>query len=232
MLASALARSRSVPIRLPAVMTFESLAKSPLVFPGLVWLALPIVLSFALRRRGFFRGWGVLCGVLIGVDALVNGALSPFAEGSAWTTFFGVAFVILGDARFFVACEWDGTSASIGRGVALAWIVPLGSQLLRAVFPSIAATPRVTFLAYELLFLVVLAIWFIARARRASGARRPFAARVTRLFAVQYALWATADVVILWAGADVGYALRLVPDMLYYVVFVPYVLLTAPREST
>jgi len=29
------------------------------VLPGLAWLALPIVLIFALRRGGFFRAWGI-----------------------------------------------------------------------------------------------------------------------------------------------------------------------------
>ncbi|MBX3215056.1 MAG: hypothetical protein KF850_23680 [Labilithrix sp.] len=216
-------------------MTFQSLSKSPLVLPGLAWLALPIVLAFALRRRGFFRAWGLVFGALIALDAWLTGPLSPVSdEASAWATFFGVAFVILGDLRFFAAAERDegAPRASLARAFGLAWIVPVTSQLARAVFPAIAATPRLTYLVYELLFLVVLAGWYVARARRFTGLRRVRASRLCAFFALQYALWIGADVLLLVTAADVGYGLRVLPNVLYYVLFVPYVLMVAPdREA-
>jgi hypothetical protein len=212
-------------------MDFQSLSKSPFILPGLAWLVLPIVLAFALRRRGFFRCWGILFGLSVAADAWLNGALTPIPDGSGWATFFGVAFVILGDVRFFVVCEWDGSRLSLVRGFGLAWIVPLVSQLLRALVPTIAATPRVTFLVYEVLFLIVLAGWWLIRGHRVPMPRRAFVVRVTPFFAIQYALWASSDVLLLTTGPDIGFALRIVPDVLYYVVFVPYVLAIAPHSK-
>ncbi|MBX3252407.1 MAG: hypothetical protein KF901_34855 [Myxococcales bacterium] len=215
-------------------MTFQSLSESPFVLPGLAWLALPIVLAFALRRRGFFRVWGLVFGALIALDAWLTGPLSPVSdERSGWATFFGVAFVLVGDLRFFVAAEWDAgrARASLARAFGLAWIAPLASQLARALVPSIAATPRLTYLVYELIFLVVLAGWYLGRARRWSGARRVFASRLAAFFALQYALWAGADVLLLATSADLGYGLRMAPNVLYYVLFVPYVLMVAPEPE-
>jgi hypothetical protein len=42
-------------------------------------------------------------------------------------------------------------------------------------------------------------------------------------------LWASADVIIL-AGVDAGFGLRLAPNIMYYVGFVPFAWLTAPEE--
>ena len=39
---------------------------------------------------------------------------------------------------------------------------------------------------------------------------------VTRFVLLYYGLWAAADVVILAIGSDLGYALRVVPNVLYY----------------
>jgi hypothetical protein len=46
---------------------------------------------------------------------------------------------------------------------------------------------------------------------------------------VLYVGWALSDVVIL-VGHDVGYLFRLVPNVLYYAVFVPFALRSAPAE--
>ena len=46
--------------------------------------------------------------------------------------------------------------------------------------------------------------------------------RVLGYVAVYYALWASADVLILYGGLDVGWLLRVVPNQLYYAFFVPF----------
>ncbi len=205
-------------------MTFESLSKSPWILPGLPWLVLPIVLVLAAKRRGFFRLWGVAFALLIAADAGLNGALTPVKEGTGWATFCGVAFVILGDMRFFLAAEWDGSALSIGRGFVLAWIVPLLSQLFRATVPWVTSSSRATFLTYELLFLGVLSGYAWFRIRRMADARRRFAEQLGRFVALQYLLWAGIDIFLFATRLDVGHGLRLVPDVLYYVLFVPWVL--------
>ena len=40
--------------------------------------------------------------------------------------------------------------------------------------------------------------------------------RVSRFVLFYYGLWATADVIILATGSDLGFALRVVPNLLYY----------------
>ncbi|MCX6951281.1 MAG: hypothetical protein NTV51_03725 [Verrucomicrobia bacterium] len=205
-------------------MTFESLSKSPWILPGLPWLVLPIVLVLAAKRRGFFRVWGVAFALLIAADAGLNGALTPVKEGTGWATFCGVTFVILGDMRFFLAAEWDGSALSVGRGFVLAWIVPLLSQLFRATVPWVTSSPRATFLTYELLFLGVLTGYAALRVRRMPGAQGDFARKLVRFVGLQYVLWAGLDVFLFATRLDVGHGLRLVPDVLYYVLFVPWVL--------
>ena len=188
--------------------------------PVLAWLALPLSAALAMRRGGFFRFWGIAFAVLIALDAWLTGSLTPVRAGTPWETIFGVAFVVVGDFRFFLAAEWDGTAKSFARAVALAWIVPLASQALRATIGWVTAVPRNTFLTYEVLFLITLAGWYALRGRSLPRGRK-----LAAFVLVQYVLWAGVDVLILTSGS--GAPLRHVPDVLYYVVFVPFVLLRA-----
>jgi hypothetical protein len=41
-------------------------------------------------------------------------------------------------------------------------------------------------------------------------------AQVSRFVIVYYSLWATADMIILTTSSDLGFALRVVPNLLYY----------------
>jgi hypothetical protein len=40
--------------------------------------------------------------------------------------------------------------------------------------------------------------------------------RVAHFVVIYYSLWATADLIILTTGADVGFAVRVLPNVLYY----------------
>jgi len=192
---------------------------------------LPIVLVLAARRKGFFRAWGLLFALLIVVDAYVNGALTPVsAPGLA--TFFGITFVIVGDLRYFLAVERDKGRFFVPAALGFAFVVPVLSQLARVLFPAVAASLRVTYLTYEVLFLGVLAAYYVVRVRSLEGAARAFATKLTLFEAAQYGLWASIDVLLLVTKRDAGYLLRIVPDVMYYVAFVPFVLqLAAKRED-
>jgi hypothetical protein len=48
---------------------------------------------------------------------------------------------------------------------------------------------------------------------------------------VYYTLWGTADAVILATGSDVGFGLRVLPNLLYYGGFVAAVVWLAPRRD-
>ena len=194
----------------------------PWVLPVATWLSLPIVLLFAWRCRGFFRAWGIAFGIAIALDAWLNGTFSPVPPTSPWAPRFGLVFVVLGDLRWFLAVEWDGRRRSPAVAFAWASAVPLMTQLLRMILPAIAETPRFTYLAYELLFLLWLAFYGAVRGRGLPPQQRAFATVTGRFVAVQYALWAVLDVLLL-RGVDV-IELRSDPDALYYVGFVPFVL--------
>lgn len=185
-------------------------------------MALPIVLVLAYRSTTFFRVWGVIFGLSTALDAYFNGAWSPIRSTSVWATVSGIVFVYLGDLRLYSAVLWDGTRRSLVRALALAWVTPLASQVIRTLLPALTLVPRRTYLAYEVIFLLVL--WWGARHPNLAALRHGFARRVIVLFATQYALWIVSDLVILSTGSDWAYGLRMVPDVLYYAAFVPYVL--------
>ena len=94
---------------------------------------------------------------------------------------------------------------------------------LRARYPQLPS--QAIWLAYELAFLVValvLRTWIVpARVPAATPRLQAYLRTVLAYVAVYYALWAIADVVIL-AGYDVGWLLRMIPNQLYYAFFVPF----------
>jgi hypothetical protein len=99
--------------------------------------------------------------------------------------------------------------------------------VLRARVPTLPA--QVIWLIYELAFLIVALVlrqWVIPRRVPGTAPRlRNYLRRVLAYVAAYYALWATADVIIL-AGFDAGWALRMVPNQLYYAWWVPFAYFT------
>ena len=65
--------------------------------------------------------------------------------------------------------------------------------------------------------------------RELDDPRRRWMNGLSSFVTVQYLLWASADVMIL-SGLDMGYALRLVANTLYYAAFVPFAWLMAPKN--
>jgi hypothetical protein len=218
------------------VSIFERMYASPLHDPLFFWLVAIVFVFVLASRLPFLAGFLVVFTFEIVADALATGALSPIPKGASWGTPVAVAFVILGDFRYFLLVEryrGEGRSRAAVFGEAAAWafVVPVVSFALRNVVPSLAAPVRVTFLTYELLFLgLALALRFVVLPRRAAGASpevRRWLFEVTVFEISQYALWATADVLIL-SGLSGGFLLRLVPNAMYYAFFLPFVLLRAP----
>ena len=114
-------------------------------------------------------------------------------------------------------------------------MVPVVAGLLYRAGSALAGPlpEQVLWLIYECAF-VALALWWRARL---IPARRPPALRFLRAVlayvAIYYALWAVADALIL-ARRDVGWALRIVPNQLYYAFWVPVVwwLFFSPRYAS
>ncbi len=215
--------------------------------PGFAFVA-AILFGIALAsRRRFLVGWAIVFTIEILADALATGMLSPVPPGSSLMTGLGIAFVILGDFRYFLLLEHCIASkpedALTGRGlgpvrawvpaVIVAFVVPLTSTAIREIFPgTFKDDNRNTFLLYESLFLALAVVYrVVVVPRRAPAALRGYLLRLTEFELVQYALWVTADLLIIFARTDVAFLLRLAPNVMYYALFLPFAWRMAPASA-
>ncbi len=217
-------------------MSYQAIYDSAWHHPGLAWVGAFCAAILFARKQRFLVGWFALFLVLGIADAFFTGRLSTMPAKHAWVA--GVVFVILGDLRFFLLAErfvrgrlgLRGAIAAVG----LAFIVPVITEIVRRAVPVIGQTPRLTFLTYEALFFVLaLVLRFSvlpARLLGLPGPIRHWILRVATFEIVQYGLWIGCDVALL-AGVQPILLLRMVPNALYYVAFLPYVVLTAPALS-
>jgi hypothetical protein len=141
-------------------------------------------------------------------------------------------FVLAGDLRYLLFLEsarGDGSLAITGvrlaRAVALTLIVPIFAQLVAGrIAPD---EPRVLFFVYELAFCALT----LALLRGHPNARAlPWVRAVSRFVLTYYALWAAADAWLLATGSDLGYALRVIPNLLYYGGVPAAIASAAPRH--
>ena len=106
-------------------------------------------------------------------------------------------------------------------------IVPIATAVVHRTLTVVygALPGQALWLVYELGFLLLtLVLWRIVLVRRIGDVHtREYLAAVLLYVAVYYALWAVADVLILTTGADAAWALRIVPNQLYYGLYVPFV---------
>jgi hypothetical protein len=138
-------------------------------------------------------------------------------------------FVLLGDFRVFLLILGVARpSRPLVRTVAMAaaWtvVVPIAAWGLDAAERAVSSRPlpdQLLWLNYEVTFGLLAVGWWIAVSRWWVPARRWLRA-VLAYVVVYYVLWATADVLIL-SGYDLGWALRVVPNQLYYVFWTPVV---------
>jgi hypothetical protein len=170
----------------------------------------------------FVRGWAVLCALLAIADPIATGLLG-------WPL---LPFVLLGDFRVLalaVVVMQPGRARASALLEAAAWtfVVPaVAYGVWRAIAAAHGAEPpgMLLWLAYEIAFVLVVLAWWTrivpARVPASRAATRRYVGRVLAVVAAYYVLWALADVVIL-AGRDWGWALRVVPNQLYYGVLVP-----------
>jgi hypothetical protein len=216
--------------------TFEAYYTSLWQQPIALWLAALAGGAICLARRDLdpsLRRYGLALTALSFVDAWLTanhvygiGAL-PAPLASAVPLFF----VLAGDFRYLLLWEIatpDGAVAFDGRGVAravaLTAIVPVLAQLV-----SEGREPRVLFLVYELSFCALTG----ALLRWHPNARSlPWVRSVSRLVLLYYGLWAAADIVLLATGSDLGYALRVVPNLLYYGGLVAAIALFPPPRGS
>lgn len=206
---------------------------SLVVVPALFLLALPWLRGRTAgadpRAAGFVGGWAVAFALETIVDplAVALGGISM------------VPFVLLGDFRVFLLLlgvmeperPLVGTFA---RAVAWTLVVPAVALTLYRLAQGVAGPvpEQGLWLIYECAF-VVLALWWRAHVARARPRSERFLRAVLAYVAAYYGLWALADALIL-AGCDGGWALRVIPNQLYYGFLVPVVwaLFFSPRYAS
>ena len=205
----------------------------PLAF--LAWLLLTGGRTATTRDARFVRAWAVLFAVETVLDSLATGPLSKLL-GISGTPVGLVAmlfFVLLGDFRVLFLLQRLALPARtrerlLAESAAWTLVVPLAALALREALTLLlgALGDNAIWLIYELCFLA-LALWLRqVGLPRWVGPGRPqrlaYLRSVATYVAVYYALWASADVLIQILGLDVGWALRVVPNQLYYAFFVPF----------
>jgi hypothetical protein len=187
------------------------------------------------RDARFLRLYVVAFCVETLLDPIATGPITRalgLAEAASSGTM--LVFVLLGDFRvFLLVSHLTRPERKLGfaaREAAL-WtlIVPLFAGVTRGGLGLVIADlpSQVLWLIYEVAFLVVALVLrnrvVPRRLRGQEGSPRRELRRVTSYVAAYYALWATADALILFGGIDAGWLLRVVPNQLYYAFYLPWV---------
>jgi hypothetical protein len=219
-----------------------------------VWLLLPVSAAFfvflLVSRRareeaarshesGFVHSWALLFAGVALLDPLLNGKLVPALglEGLAATAAM-LVFVLLGDFRVYwlvFALAGDGARHGAGRAALWTAAVPVLAYAADQLAGALGLRGEGTrlWLIHELLFtgvaLWLRSIWLPRRV--ADAGRRRFLRAVCAFVALYYGLWAASDALWLATSADAAWLLRLLPNQLYYALFVPFVWLTHSRRS-
>lgn len=221
----------------PLAGPWEAFYYSTAQHPGLLWLAAGAALAAVLARRGLspsLRRYALALCALAALDAWLTSdpvpGIGALPDGLAST--LQLVFVLAGDYRYLLlvfAATADGRFAPQPGGAvhaaALALVVPVSAQLAASLLGGGA---RVLFLVYELAFLALAA----AIARYHPQARRlPWVRALSGFVMLYYALWASADALLLAHGSDLGYALRVLPNLLYYGGFAAALAWLAPSAQ-
>jgi len=166
------------------------------------------------------------------VDPLATGPLvRALGLGPGAASAVGFLFVWLGDFRvlLLVFALARARRHAWLRAVVASLLVPaldlaLYHGLLRALWPELPG--QTLWLIHEVGFCALalaLCIWGVPRLTPPEplGHRR-FLRGALLYAALYYALWAKSDLLIL-AGVDAGWGLRILPNQLYYACWVPFV---------
>jgi len=176
---------------------------------------------------------GVFCVETL-IDPVATGPLVAWLGGGG--TALGLLFVLLGDFRVFVLVfgicsperDWKGV---VGEAALWAPIVAISGYALHAAIGLAcgSAPGQLLWMLHEILF-VLLAGYVRNRLIPArTGADDPNRAKLQRTVSfvmLYYGLWAFSDALILWGDLDVGWLVRVVPNQLYYSVWIPFVYAT------
>jgi hypothetical protein len=155
-----------------------------------------------------------------------------------------VAFVLIGDFRvflllFYVMAPERGTVRALTRAARWTMVVPLlAVGALYALQNRYGELPSQSiWILYELGFVAMAVFLDVAVIPARFDLRRfevqQYLRTLVRYVALYYALWATADLLILRRNADWAWALRVIPNQLYYGFWMPFAYMTffSPRYA-
>ncbi len=182
-------------------------------------------------RADFARRYAILFAVGTLLDPFATGLVSRWLGlGDPLATCLIILFVLLGDFRVFllVFAVLDSRSGlpsivlAAGRWTVVVPIFAWGTtRLLEAAFGELPV--QTIWIVYELGFLALAAFLEVGViGRRADGERARYLRGLTRYVALYYGLWASADLIITVGGFDRGWALRVIPNQLYYSFWIPF----------
>jgi len=169
------------------------------------------------------------------LDPIATGPLLKLdaVRGTFVATVVPFVFVLLGDLRVLllalgVARPEAGLRSHLQQALALSLIVPIvaGSSYALAswIWPDIHG--QALWMIYEFGFFMLCVVlgrrWTSEHAPTDPG-KAAFLGSLFGYSAAYYALWLTADIVIVIGGLDLGWALRMVPNQLYYAFWVPFI---------
>lgn len=213
----------------------KAIYDSGLHHPLVAYVVGALLVYLIARQLPFLYGYLVWFVVLILADATVTGAYSPVPLGTPAYTGFSVLFILLGDLRYFVLTERvtrpeDGFFRTLRFSLPITFLIPVTSEILRQTLP-VMRDDRVLYIVYEsaMGFLVLGLDRYRFQRRPVSEAIKRYVHEVTLLFAGLYFGWAAADVLIL-SGIPLGHLVRIVPNVLYYAVFLVWVCVRAPES--
>lgn len=194
----------------------------PIVFLG--WLVLRGAAGTGVepRAEGFVRRWAVAFALIALIDVFFAGPLGaprPLFPLLGNYRVFALALVVMQPTRarpvvLLEALAWTLVAPAFASGLirlAEAVAVPQSDMMRRIV-------QEVAFVALVDAFVA----WVLPR--RVAPDREPvrrYLRAVLGFVVLYYALWALSDIVIL-GGDDRGWGLRLLPNQLYYGLFVPF----------
>lgn len=182
------------------------------------------------RARRFVQWWTIV----FTIETILDPLLIVYAGVPM------LPFVLLGDFRVFllllgVARPERPLGVTVASAAAWTVVVPVTAWGLDATERALVARPlpdQLLWLNYEVTFALLAIGWWVAFGRWHVPARRWLRAMLVYVI-VYYLLWASADVLVL-SGLDAGWALRVVPNQLYYVFWTPVVWSSffAPRYAS
>ncbi len=197
------------------------------------------------RAAAFMNVYAPLFAIETLVDPVATGPLLRWlALDERAGTYFVVPFVLLGDFRvylliFYVLAPERGVRSALLRAARWTLLVPIVAVSVTSwLSAERGRMPAQTiWIVYESAFFVVILFFELRVIPNAVGLRRfevrQYLGAVVRYVALYYALWATADLLIVLRGWDLGWALRVIPNQLYYGLWIPFAYLSfySPRYA-